>query len=112
MKKMLIYPVVILLVLAVACSKSNSNGHTVKYTVSGTAKLNVTYSDQNFVVQTVNNVDSNWTYSFSTNQDGKITYLTVISVDSSNVGARIFIDNQQSAQNNGSNRIAISAQIP
>lgn len=112
MKNTLTYAFVLLLVFATACSKSNSNSHTVKYKVGGTAKLNVTYSDQNWVLQSVNSTDSTWTYSFTTNNDGKFAVLSVISQDSSNVSAHIYIDNQQSAQDNGSNHISISAQIP
>ena len=113
MKNTLIYSSVFLLLFAAACSKKSSNSHTVKYKVGGTAKLNLTYSDQNLVLQSVNSVDSTWTYSFTaTNADGKLVVLSVLSQDSSNVTAHIYIDNQQATQDNGSNRISISAQIP
>jgi len=112
MKNTALYAFVLIVAFASACSKNNSNSHTVKYKVGGTAKLNVTYSDQNLVSQTVNGTDSTWTYSFTTHSDGKLVSLSVISLDSSNVTAHIYIDNQQSTQDNGSNRISISAQIP
>ena len=112
MKNTVLYSLMLIVAFATACSKNNSNSHTVKYKVGGTAKLNVTYSDQNWTLQSVNSTDSTWTYSFTTNSDGKVVALSVISQDSSNVSAHIYIDNQQSAQDNGSNHLSISAQIP
>lgn len=113
MKKLQLYLVVLLTVMIASCSKSNSGGHSVKYTIGGTAKLNVIYTDKNGNTQTASNVDSTWTYSFSGVADGKMVYLKVASVDSSAVEGRIYVDNQQSTQDNSSSgSISISTQVP
>lgn len=94
-----------------SCKKNNS--HVVKYTIQGTAKSNISYTDQNGNIQTVTNADASWTTSFSSTDHGLVLKLTVISVDGSNVGGKIYIDNSQTAQSNGNaSNIAISATLP
>jgi hypothetical protein len=94
-----------------SCKKSSS--HVVKYTIQGTTTSTVTYSDQNGNMQTVTNADASWTNSFSSNDHGLALKLTVVSTDGSNVGGKIFIDGNQTAQSNGnSSSIAISASLP
>ena len=94
-----------------SCKKSSS--HVVKYTIQGTAKSTVTYTDQNGDIQTVTNADASWTTSFASSDHGLMLKLTVTSVDASNVGGKIFIDGNQMAQNNGNmSSMAISATMP
>lgn len=94
-----------------SCKKSSS--HVVKYTIQGTAKSTVTYTDQNGNIQTVTNADANWTASFSSTDHGLALKLTAVSVDGSNVGGKIYIDNKQTAQDNGNaSNIAITATLP
>ncbi len=113
MKKILISSLVLLAIFTVSCSKKNDAGHTVKYTVGGTAKLNVTYTDGSMTAKTVTGVDSSWTYTFNTSATGQLVHLSVTSVDGSEVDGVIYIDGQQSTQNNSaSGTINISAQIP
>jgi ABC-type Fe3+-hydroxamate transport system substrate-binding protein len=98
-------------VFTFSCKKSSS--HVVKYSIQGTAKSTVTYTDQNGNVQTVTNADANWTTSFSSNDHGMLLKLTAVTVDGSNVGGKIFIDGNQTAQSNGNaSSIAISAILP
>jgi hypothetical protein len=112
MKKIIVLSLFMLIaVFTFSCKKDTS--HTVNYTVQGTAKSTVTYTDQNGNTQTVTNADANWTTSFASNDHGLVLRLTVVSIDGSNVGGKIFIDGNQSAQNNGnSNSISISATLP
>jgi len=85
----------------------------VKYSIQGTAKSTVTFTDQSGNVQTVVNADANWTTSFSSSDHGLLLKLTAVSADGSNVGGKIFIDGNQSAQDNGNtSSIAISAKLP
>lgn len=113
MKKLMFLSFIALLsVFAFSCKKSNDT-HIVKYTIQGNAKATVTYTDQNGNVQTVTNADANWTTSFSSSNHGLVLKLTAVSADGSNVGGKIFIDGNQSAQNNGNtSSIAISATLP
>ena len=85
----------------------------VKYTVQGTAKSTITYTDQNGKTQAVTNADSNWTMSFSSSDNGLTLKLTAVSADGSNVGGKIYIDSKESAQDNGgTSNISISATLP
>ncbi len=94
-----------------SCKKDNT--HTVKYSVQGTAKSNITYVNQNGSVQTVANADANWTTSFTSNDHGLLLKLTVVSVDGSPVGGKIYVDGQQEAQDNQSTgSVAITATLP
>jgi len=112
MKKVIfLFLFTLITVFTFSCKKDKP--HVVKYTIQGTANSNVTYTDQNGNVQTATNVDANWTTSFSSDDHGSILKLTVISVDGSNVGGKIFIDGNQTAQSNGNaSNIAISVKLP
>lgn len=95
-----------------SCKKSDSS-HTVKYSVQGTSKSNITYVDGNGNTQTVTNADASWTTSFSSNDRGLLLRLTVISLDSSPIGGKIYIDGQQVAQSNGtSSSVNITTNLP
>jgi len=114
-KKFIFYSFLALISIATfSCKKDSSGMHTVKYTIQGTAKSTVTYTDQNGNVQTVSNADASWTTSFTSSNHGLVLKLTAVSVDgTSNVGGKIFIDGNQSAQSNGNaSSIAISAVLP
>ncbi|HZX58642.1 MAG TPA: MmpS family transport accessory protein [Mucilaginibacter sp.] len=94
-----------------SCKKSTS--HIVKYSIQGTANSTVTYTDQTGNIQAISNADANWTTSFSSTDHGEMLKLTAITVDGSNVGGKIFIDGNQTAQSNGNaSSIAISAKLP
>lgn len=94
-----------------SCKKDNT--HTVRYSTQGTAKSNITYVNQNGSIQTVTNADANWTTSFTSNDHGLLLKLTIVSVDGSSIGGKIYIDGQQEAQENGSTgSVAISATLP
>ncbi|WP_295676435.1 MmpS family transport accessory protein [uncultured Mucilaginibacter sp.] len=112
MKKIIFFSLLILItVVTFSCKKNNS--HVVKYTIQGTAKSTVTYTDQNGNTQTVTNADASWTTSFASTEHGIALKLTVISIDGSNVGGKIFIDGNQTAQNNGnSSNVSITATLP
>jgi hypothetical protein len=112
MKKLIFISLFALItVFTFSCKKSST--HVVKYTIQGTAKSTVTYTDQNGNVQTVTNADANWTTSFSSTDHGMLLKLTAVTVDGSNVGGKIYIDDKQTAQNNGNaSSIAISATLP
>ena len=112
MKKIILLSLFTLLtIFAFSCKKSTS--HVVKYTIQGTAKSTVTYTDQNGNVQTVTNADASWTTSFASTDHGMMLKLTAVSVDGSNVGGKIFIDNNQTAQSNGNaSSMSISATLP
>jgi hypothetical protein len=112
MKKIIFFSLFTLFtIFTFSCKKSSS--HVVKYTIQGTAKSTVTYTDSNGNTQTVANADASWTTSFASTENGLALKLTVISIDGSNVGGKIFIDGNQTAQNNGnSSNISISATLP
>ncbi|HEY5325740.1 MAG TPA: MmpS family transport accessory protein [Mucilaginibacter sp.] len=112
MKKIIYFSLFTLIaVFTFTCKKNNS--HVVKYTIQGTAKSNVTYTDQNGDIQTVTSADASWTTSFASTDHGLVLKLTVTSIDGSNVGGKIFIDGNQTAQSNGNvSTIAISAALP
>lgn len=113
MKKILIGSLVLLAIFTVSCSKKSDSGHTVKYTVGGSSKLNVSYTGAGMTAKTVSGVDSSWTYTFSSSATGQLVHLSVTSVDGSEVDGVIYFDGQQSTQNNSaSGTIDISAQIP
>jgi len=113
MKKTLIYSLAIALSAFTISSCKKSNSHVVKYTTQGTANETVTYTDQNGNTQTVTNAPANWSLSFVTTDNGMSVKLTAVSIDGSNVGGKIYIDSNQSAQSNGNAAsISISAMVP
>jgi len=95
-----------------SCKKGDSN-HVVKYTVQGTSKSNITYVDANGNTQSVNNADASWTTTYSSNHKGLQLRLTVISLNNSPVGGKIYIDGQQQAANDGSSSsVNITTTLP
>lgn len=94
--------------------KKDSSTHTVKYTIQGTSKSNITYVDGSGNTQTVTNADASWTTSFSSDRHGLLLRLTVASLtNGSPVGGKIYIDGQQQAQNDGSaGSVNITATLP
>ena len=94
-----------------SCKKDSS--HTVQYSVQGTSKSTVTYTDQNGNVQTVTNAAADWTTSFASDNHGMVLKLTVVSLNGSPIGGKIYIDGKQEAQDNGSSAsVQISAVLP
>ncbi len=114
MKKFLLFAVMAFISVSMfSCKKDSSGMHTVKYTIQGTSKSNVTYSDANGNMQTATAVDANWTYSFTSSNHGLALKLAVVSNDASQVGAKIFVDsNQSAAQNGATGSASISAILP
>ena len=113
MKKIIILSFFTLMAVFTFSCKKDDKSHTVKYTIQGTAKSTVTYTDQSGNVQTVTNADASWTTSFTSTNHGLLLKLTAVSTDASNVGGKIFIDDNQVAQSNGNaSNIAISATLP
>ena len=111
MKNYILIFVALVTVFTFSCKKSTS--HIVKYSIQGTAKSTVTYTDQNGNMQTVTNADASWTTSFSSTDHGDALKLTAVTIDGSNVGGKIFIDGNQTAQSNGNaSSITISAKLP
>lgn len=109
--KKIIFILMLVPFLLFSCKKENT--HTVKYSIQGTAKSNITFVNQNGSVQTVSNADANWTTSFTSSDHGLVLKLTVVSVDGSPIGGKIYVDGQQEAQNNGSTgSVAISTTLP
>ncbi|GAC1312024.1 MAG: hypothetical protein NVSMB24_32730 [Mucilaginibacter sp.] len=113
MKKTIYYSLIMLFMAFTFSCKKDGNTHTVKYTIQGTSKSNITYSDANGNIQSANNVDASWTYGFSSGNHGLALKLTVVSSDGSPVGGKIYIDGQQSAQDNGTGgSITITSVLP
>ena len=113
MKKTLIYSLLIVLSAFAFSSCKKSNSHVVRYTTQGTANSTITYTDQNGNVQTVTNAPANWSLSFATTDNGMSVKLTAVTIDGSNVGGKIYIDSNQSAQSNGNaSSISITAIVP
>src|ERR1700757_4468696 len=111
MKNYILVFVALITIFSFSCKKSTS--HIVKYSIQGTAKSTVTYTDQNGNMQTVTNADANWTTSFSSTDHGEALKLTATTVDGSNVGGKIFVDGNQTAASNGNaSSIIISVTLP
>jgi len=110
-KHILIFAALVFTTFTFSCKKSSS--HIVKYSIQGTANSTVTYTDQTGNIQAISNADANWTTSFASTDHGEMLKLTAISTDGSNVGGKIFIDGNQTAQSNGNaSSITISAKLP
>ncbi len=114
MKRLVFVIAIFATVLAVSCSKKdNGTQHTVTYHVSSAGAMNVSYTGSDWVLKTVNDVSSSWTYSFTTSEKGKEVKLTINSVIGGVVSGSIDIDGQQAVQNNsGSGSVTMTAQIP
>jgi hypothetical protein len=75
--------------------------------------MDVTYTDAKMTAKNASSVDSSWKYTFNTTATGKLVHLVVTSVDGTEVNAVIYIDGQQSTQNNSAGgTVNISAEIP
>lgn len=109
-----IFAIALLLVsVTIFSCKKNNDSHTVKYSVQGTSKSNITYVDGNGNTQTVTNADANWSTNFSSSRHGLLLRLTVISLDNNPIGGKIYIDGQQQTQDNGSSTsVNITATLP
>jgi hypothetical protein len=114
MKKFIFFSLIALIsVFTFSCKKDSGGVHTVKYTIQGTAKSNVTYSDANGNMQTATAVDASWTYSFTSGNHGLALKLAVVSSDGSQVGGKIFIDGNQSAAQNGvTGSVTVTSVLP
>lgn len=113
MKKTLIYSLLIVLSAFAFSSCKKSNSHVVKYTVQGTSNSTITYTDQDGNTQTVTNAPSDWSVSFVTTDNGMSLKLTAVSLNGSNVGGKIYIDSNQTAQSNGgTSSISLTAIVP
>ena len=111
MKKSIIYSLLILLSAFAFSSCKKSNSHVVKYTTQGSATT-ITYTDQNGNTQTVTNPPSDWSLSFTTTDNGMTVKLTAVA-STGNVGGKIYIDSNQSAQDNGGlSSISLTAIVP
>jgi hypothetical protein len=74
--------------------------------------MNVSYPGPDWLLKTVNNVSSSWTYSFTTSEKGEEVKLTINSIAGGAVNGSIDIDGQQAVQNNsGSGSVTMTAQI-
>ncbi len=112
MKKTIIYSLLILLSAFAFSSCKKSNSHVVRYTTQGTATT-ITYTDQNGNTQTVTNPPSDWSLSFATTDNGMTVKLTAVNTTGGNVGGKIYIDSNQSAQSNGNAAsISLTAIVP
>lgn len=114
MKKFIFSSFIVLISLFIFSCKKDSNGmHTVKYTIQGPSKSNVTYSDANGNTQTAIGIDASWTYTFTSNVHGLVLKLVDVSADGGQVGAKIFIDGNQSAAQNGvTGTVSVSSVLP
>lgn len=114
MKKFIFSSLIALISLFMFSCKKDSNGmHTVKYTIQGTSMSNVTYSDANGNTQTATGVDASWTYTFTSNAHGLVLKIADVSSDGGQVGAKIFIDGNQSAAQNGvTGNVSVSSVLP
>lgn len=75
--------------------------------------MNVTYTDADGTLKTANNVTSSWTYSFNTPASGQIVKLIIVSTNGSAVNGSIYINGQQSTQDNSATgSVTLTAQVP
>lgn len=113
MKKLLLLVFLSPAFLMFACSKDHEGAHTVKYNISSNSTMNVNYTDADGSLKSVNNVSSAWTYSFNTSGNGRIVKLIINSINGNNISGSIYIDGQESTQNNSNTgSVTMTAQIP
>ena len=96
-----------------SCSKDDEGAHTVKYNISSSSNMNVSYTDADGSLKPVTNVNAGWTYSFNTPGNGRIFKLIITSVNGSFVSGSIYVDGQEATQddsNTGS--VTLTAQVP
>src|SRR5262245_4149815 len=112
MKKLLLLIAVSFTILHFSCSKNDEGSHTVKYNISSSSNMNISYTDATGILKSVNNVTSSWTYSFNTPGNGRVFQLIINSTNGSDVSGTISVDGQQAAQNNNTGSVTLSAQVP
>jgi len=100
MKQLLLLTLISTVFLISSCSKGNGELHTVKYNILSSSTMNVTYTNEKGSLESANNVNSSWTYSFKNAKRGKVVKLIINSTSGDSVGGSIEIDGQQSTQDN------------
>ncbi len=100
MKKLLLSTIISAMVFFLACSKDGEGTHTIKYTVSSSSSMNVSYTDADGTLKSVSNVTSTWTYSFTTPGNGRVFKLIINSTNGSAVSGSIYVDGQEATQDN------------
>lgn len=113
MKKLLFLAIISTTLLFAACSKDDDTVHTVRYNISSSSAMNVSYTDSDGSLKSVNNVTTSWTYSFNTSGNGRIFKLIITSTNGSAVGGSIYVDGQEATQDNsGSGSVTLTTQVP
>ena len=113
MRKLLLGVIISSVLLFCSCYKYGVVNHTVQYTISSTSNMNVSYTDADGTLKSINNVSSTWSYSFRAPGNGRMVKLIINSINDSAVGGSIFVDGVEASQidsNTGS--VTITAQIP
>jgi len=113
MKKLLLLTIVSSLFLIISCSKDGEGTHTVKYNISSSSTMNISYTDADGTLRTASNVSSSWTYSFNTPGNGRIFKLIINSTNGSSVGGSIYVDGQEATQNDSNTgSVTMTTQVP
>src|SRR5262245_35325002 len=113
MKKLLFLVIISSAFLFLSCNKDGEGSHTVKYNISSGSTMNVSYTDADGTLKSVNNVSSSWTYSFNTPGNGRVFSLIINSTNGSSVGGSIYVDGQEAIQDNSNNSsITLTTQVP
>ena len=75
--------------------------------------MNVGFSDAHGQMKYLNNVSSEWKYSFNAPQDGRSVKLVVSSVDGNVVSGAILVDGEEAAISNSNEMsITITTRLP
>ncbi len=61
MKKLLLSTIISSMIFFLACSKDGEGTHTIKYNVSSSSSMNVSYTDADGTLKSVSNVTLTWT---------------------------------------------------
>ena len=113
MKTFLSLFIIFLTVFFISCNKDDDGDYTVKYRISSSNAMNVTYTDADGSLKTANNVTSSWTYSFKTPGNGRLFKLIINSINGSAVSGFIYVNGQEASQddsNTGS--VTVTTQVP
>ena len=95
-----------------SCSKHKVR-HTVQYFISSEGNMNIGFNDVHGQMIYLNNVSSEWKYSFNAPQDGRFVKLVVSSVDGNIVSGAILVDGEEAAISNSHEMsIAITTRLP
>ena len=112
MRKLIIATVIFYAFLFCSCNKYEVK-HTVQYFISSKSIMNVSYTDANGEILSVDNVSSAWRYSFNAPGDNRIVRLIVNSIDGGTVAGTILIDGQEAALNySNAGAVSISTRLP